>query len=606
MANTRPKDPLHLYAMHDYHPDWAALVKSAGKTGWCVVTLEIGDNPTDLSSLDFTSTADQGLTVIGRLNYSHHGQGTIPLPDRYEAFAARCRNFVAGSQGCWTWIIGNEPNLAIERPGAFIQPEEYARCFTMCRNAIKSVDSSMRVLVAPVAPYNVESGDWIKYWGRMLSAIAEADGLTGHTYSRGPSPASVISQDKMDAPYNMYYNGFMAYKDLLAAVPTAMRSLPFFLTETDQMAPWVDTNSGWVRSVYAEIDAHNRSNGTQKIFCLALYRWSKDDQWMISPKKGVIDDFVQTMKETNYLVPATLVPVPAPELKPPWARVTAPAGANIRTGPGMNYPILTALPNGTLFRVRVRNAESTWWGTDRGWVSGTVIEIAKGTNVPIVSVSLPTIPAPTLNSLGREWIILAMSRTLNIDPLIAKSILAIESGGRAFENNRMIIRFENHIFYGELMEMAPQLKGFFIGHFSFGTPSHTGHKWRLNPGMAWDEQHNGGQTEEWQVFSFARTAHEEAAMRSISMGSAQVMGFNFSTVGYHSVKDMFNDYNTPGIGEYNQLVGFFSYITNREGLLEAVRNKNWDRIAASYNGTGGISTYAPAIHTKYLELGGKD
>lgn len=170
----------------------------------------------------------------------------------------------------------------------------------------------------------------------------------------------------------------------------------------------------------------------------------------------------------------------------------------------------------------------------------------------------------------------------------------------------MIIRFENHILEDQLKRLAPSLQGWFNDHFAYGSPPWTGHKWRLNPGAPWIVQHTGLQSNEWDVFNYARSVHQEAAMRSISMGSAQIMGFHFKSVGYDNVADMFNDYNTLEIGEYNQLMGFFSYITNNPTLLEDVRNKNWNGIASAYNGTGGVATYAPAIRTKYLELGGKN
>jgi murein DD-endopeptidase MepM/ murein hydrolase activator NlpD len=306
----------HLYAIHDFDPAWAALVRSAGKTAWSVTTHELGDHPGDNTGHDFRQMAEFGVTPIARLNYSHHGQGTIPLPSRYNEFARRCANFVAASQGCNLWIIGNEPNLAGERPGgAYITPEQYARCFSLCRAAIKAVSPqhgpggpvSNRVIVAAVAPYNVDSGPWIAYWRQVLEWIVEfegADGLAIHCYGRGADPASITSDAKMDDErFTHLYNGFRAYRDFLAVVPTAIRGLPVYITETDQIQPWLDANTGWVQAAYGEIDDWNKRPGAQKVRCLALYRWLRDDQWHIDGKNGVIGDFNATLRQTDYRVP---------------------------------------------------------------------------------------------------------------------------------------------------------------------------------------------------------------------------------------------------------------------------------------------------------------
>lgn len=307
----------HLYGIHDLSADWAGIIRDAGMTGWGVQSEGIGDNPTDRSGGNYAWLAAFGVTPIVRLNYSHHGEGTIPLPDRYDEFAERCANFVTASSGCTRWIIGNEPNLAGERcQGVPITPRQYADCFKRCRNLIKQRGLQHFVYPAAVAPYNVDTGWCMDYWREMLAALAVnqsgdpgADGLNIHTYSRGGDPNSIYSNDRMDAPYNAYYNGFRAYRDFLNLVPAAMRGLPVYITETDQYVRWADTNSGWVRNAYEEIDTWNQVEGNQKIFCLALYRWENHDQWVIQDKQGVIDDFRAAVAR-GYLAP---IPSPTPE-----------------------------------------------------------------------------------------------------------------------------------------------------------------------------------------------------------------------------------------------------------------------------------------------------
>ena len=318
----------HLYGLHDASSDWAGLIRDAGMTGWAVISESIGDDPTNRSGEDYTWLAGYGVTPIVRLNYSHHGEGTIPLPNRYNAFAERCANFVTASAGCRHWIIGNEMNLRAERYGDVpITPRQYAECFAKCRLAIKQRGQQHDVIVGAVAPYNTDSGWCLDYWRDMLSAIimngGVADGLALHTYSRGPDPASVISEDKMDAPYQDCYNGFRAYRDFLALVPAVMRALPAYITETDQLEPWADANSGWVEEAYAEINEWNGRPGHQGIYCLALYRWLKHDQWYIDGKNGVINDFRDALR-TGYTIPelptVPMPPYPNPEPPEPTPR----------------------------------------------------------------------------------------------------------------------------------------------------------------------------------------------------------------------------------------------------------------------------------------------
>jgi hypothetical protein len=319
---------MNLYGIHDSNQDWGGLIRDFGMTGWAVISESIGDDPTNQSSVDYRWLAAYGVTPIVRLNYSHHGEGTIPLPNRFNAFAQRAANFVNASNGCRHFVIGNEPNLRAERCADVpITPASYAECFNKCRLQIKHRSVQHNVIPAAIAPYNADTGWCLDYWREMLSAIVMdkshssmsgmstdggADGLALHTYSRGPNPSSITSEDKMDAPYQAYHNGFRAYQDFLALVPAIMRALPVYITETDQLGPWADRNSGWVQGAYAEINDWNGATGHQGIHCLALYRWQNYDQWGFCRKNGVIDDF-RVALALGYQAPLTpTLPTPEP------------------------------------------------------------------------------------------------------------------------------------------------------------------------------------------------------------------------------------------------------------------------------------------------------
>ncbi|HEY64492.1 MAG TPA: hypothetical protein G4O02_07955 [Caldilineae bacterium] len=346
-----------------------------GKPGWIVFTEELGADPNDHSGRDYRQWSNQDLGIIVRLNHGYEPNGTIPHSSQYEAFAQRCANFVAASQGAHIWIIGNEPNMSAERPGVqrdlsvspprlinpgeIITPELYVRCYRLCREAIKSVPGheNDQVCVAAVAPWNNETkypgnelGDWVIYLRDVLQMLGpeECDGITLHTYTHGSDPSLIYSEARMGPPFeNRYYN-FYAYRDFMEAIPESMRHLPVYITETDQNEPWADVNSGWVRNAYAEINWWNQQPGHQQIRLLALYRWPPRDQWVIEGKQGVIEDFLMAL-DNDYRWRETPVPVREPY------RVTF-----------LSHDTPTQMSPGEIYTVRLhlRNEGSRTWRQD--------------------------------------------------------------------------------------------------------------------------------------------------------------------------------------------------------------------------------------------------
>ena len=425
-----PFDSEWLFGLHDAGGE--RLMLDSGKPGWSIFVHSIGHDPADQGGFDFRSYSSQGLGVICRLNNGFFPAGTIPHSSQYGDFAARCANFVAASPGCRIWIIGNEPNYAVERPqgshgtsrpgrsdrkptprasqaensavksttgtqatalsrvtetfivglqalgvwpfgtpsgdganvaqravpekerrlsggggasagdpyfhglpqrfsalyegmdapsgtvapeqferlvsgGQAITPAMYARCYGLCRDAIRRVPGhgNDRVLVCAIAPWNNqtaypgnERGDWVAYLSDILSLLGaeNCDGFALHTYSHTADPGLIKSEARMDPPFQDRRYNFRAYQDFLGSVPPEMRHLPVYITETDQNVPWLDDNIGWVQSAYAEIDRWNRQPEAQRIRSLVLYRWSKVDKWHIDGKQGVIEDFREALK----------------------------------------------------------------------------------------------------------------------------------------------------------------------------------------------------------------------------------------------------------------------------------------------------------------------
>lgn len=199
-----------------------------------------------------------------------------------------------------------------------------------------------------------------------------------------------------------------------------------------------------------------------------------------------------------------------------------------------------------------------------------------------------------------------LSKMLKIDPAVVVAVLCVESKGRGFSRDgRMIIRFENHIFWKYWGKSHPSL---FFDHFKFDPRKPwRGHKFRKAMNCGWTAFHQEGQAGEWEVFELARSKHQRFSMYSISMGMPQIMGFNHTKIGYKSVKKMFNSFARS---ERNQIIGLFDFIAGPpeadpppaemgSNLTVALRKKNFFTFAKLYNGPGKAAIYAGRIKTYY-------
>jgi uncharacterized protein YraI len=79
----------------------------------------------------------------------------------------------------------------------------------------------------------------------------------------------------------------------------------------------------------------------------------------------------------------------APNL--PYATVTAPAGLNIRSGPGEEYEAIGTLAFGDDTAIVGRSADSAWWvvpvlgaANNQGWISADFVRTFNTENVPVI------------------------------------------------------------------------------------------------------------------------------------------------------------------------------------------------------------------------------
>ncbi|MEZ4835211.1 MAG: N-acetylmuramidase domain-containing protein [Caldilineaceae bacterium] len=159
--------------------------------------------------------------------------------------------------------------------------------------------------------------------------------------------------------------------------------------------------------------------------------------------------------------------------------------------------------------------------------------------------------------VARVWnqqgqVILDGAETYGVDPVTLVAVVGAESASAGFgADGRLLIRFEVHLFYQFYGE---DNQAFFDQFFRFNPDQPwRDHLWRSSTTAEWQAVHTSQQTE-WAAFQFARSINEDGAIRATSMGSVQIMGFNFERAGYTTPQEMLLDFQS---GEASQ-IGRFS------------------------------------------------
>ena len=243
-------------------------------------------------------------------------------------------------------------------------------------------------------------------------------------------------------------------------------------------------------------------------------------------------------------------------------------GLNIRQQPNKFSDIIGTLPFGTLIEGKI---EGDWFNYERGNLHIDYLLENKDTSL-----------IDFADEIGVDWRLL-------------QAILKSESPEGSFRDGRLIIRFEAHIFANKVQT------------------SNIIFDW--NPNLPWKNQrafinnewidiHITGpqsQNREYYVFEFAKVLHEENAHLSISMGEAQIMGFNHKSVGFNSAREM---YEFASQSKENDRQLYYRYIKTRMDLIQAMRNKHFRTIAAIYNGSN-VDVYSEHIKSRYVMMGGE-
>ncbi|MGE3962219.1 MAG: N-acetylmuramidase domain-containing protein [Dehalococcoidia bacterium] len=200
--------------------------------------------------------------------------------------------------------------------------------------------------------------------------------------------------------------------------------------------------------------------------------------------------------------------------------------------------------------------------------------------------------------LARLWnryggLVAVLAERTALDPAVAIAVVSVESGGQPFgPDGRLLVRFEPHVFRRYLG--TARRREFDACFRLTGRVPWEGHAFRRTPADPWHPFH-GAQRTEWAALEVARAIDDDLALRSTSMGLAQVMGFNHARVGYRAPRAMFEAFAAD---VRFQLVALFDFIRG-EGApspaLEALHREDYVAFARAYNGPGQASYYGALI-----------
>ena len=172
-----------------------------------------------------------------------------------------------------------------------------------------------------------------------------------------------------------------------------------------------------------------------------------------------------------------------------------------------------------------------------------------------------------LSEAGMQDAVSALGMDSTADMPVLWAVLTVESRGFGFlsEGRRPKILFERHIFHketgGRFASEAPDLSAKTGGGYIGGTAEYE----RLGRAIALCRQASLG---------------DDPALRSVSWGLGQVMGFNAVASGFGGPADMVA---RMAESEDAQLAGMVGFIRS-EGLDAKLRSRDWTAFAKRYNG----------------------
>jgi len=504
-----------------------------------------------------------GCLIIGRPNNTDYlTPAGDPVTTAERWWTERVWPTAAANPHIQTWICSNEPDWKDQEWGPEVKRSAmqwYGR-FDYRLAQLAHAHGLTLVLGNPaVGCWEVE---YLQYWEGGLRACREFGAYYGGHYY-GPL-------DK--------WHALKFVEDLKSFAACGYPDIRIIGTEggAERVAggkPWRDQYGSvsryileWVHPL--EVEARKYPG----LIGLALFTLgTADPQWEKYDVAG--EEFPQAMATLSRI----LGDIPTVPL---WYEVRNPDGLRLRKGPGTTHAILEVMDKGTRVRVLERPA-GVWWQVQRGavvgWCSSEYLKPATAEPPPMVAESA----AQAMARIAPEY---------GIDPAVGLAVMRVEAGGVAWgKDGRMIVRLEAHVLSWYLT------RDLFARHFAYGVGGLAhwqgdGHRYRLGLSEPWLPYH-GVQASEWKALQVARSLSDESALKAISMGAGQVMGFNHRGAGYPTARAMFDALSVSAAAQVRAML---DYCKGRS-LIGALQRGDFLAFARGYNGSAQAERYARLI-----------
>jgi len=180
------------------------------------------------------------------------------------------------------------------------------------------------------------------------------------------------------------------------------------------------------------------------------------------------------------------------------------------------------------------------------------------------------------SKLLSEQDLINFAKEYSLELAAVKAVNAVESSGKGFlADARAKILFEGHVFWRELKKRGVEPADF----------QNDQTKDVLYP--KWTRRHYKGGAGEYDRLQKAANisqnpAFKEAAYRSASWGSFQIMGYHADSLGYDSIDDFVNRMQQH---EREHLNAFGKFLKVNK-LIPHLKAKDWAKFAHGYNGPG--------------------
>lgn len=152
-----------------------------------------------------------------------------------------------------------------------------------------------------------------------------------------------------------------------------------------------------------------------------------------------------------------------------------------------------------------------------------------------------------------------------------KAVVEVEASGKGFIGDVPKILYEPHIMYRLLTKK---------NYITIRNNLMKAHPNLCYP--RWGTYKYGAESIQHSRLEIAAQFNRDTALESCSWGLGQVMGFHWKSLGYESLQAFINDMYESEAKQLEAMIRFIKV----NGLLLALKNKDWVKFARGYNGSG--------------------